>query len=201
MAKNAVRIIRSEAEYETALAEIETYFDKEPKRGTPEAERFDLLALVIEDYEKKHWPIDPPTPVDAIRYRMETGGYTQRDLAELLGSRQRASEVLAGKRPLTLEMAWQLHKKWGIAAEALIQPAAIEPTGGRRIRPSAILDARYDKGLKKLYITFVGGKTYAYARVPADVAQAFLEAASKGAFFNRAIRDKYAFREVTELVA
>lgn len=74
MAKKAIRPLRSEKGYGAALAEIERYFDKPPKRGTPDADRFDLLALVIEDYERKFWPIDPPNPVGAIRYRMETGG-------------------------------------------------------------------------------------------------------------------------------
>jgi len=119
--------LRSEAEYEAALDEIEEYFENEPKPGTPMADRFDLLALVIEDYERKHWPIEPPDPVEAIRYRMQTGGFTQRDLAKLLGSRQRASEILTRKRPLTMRMAWQLHQKWQIPAEALIQPAPADP--------------------------------------------------------------------------
>jgi HTH-type transcriptional regulator/antitoxin HigA len=77
---------------------------------------------VIEDYEKKHWPIDPPDPTEAIRYRMETGGYTQADLGRLIGSRQRASEILTRKRRLTMEMAWKLHREWGIPAESLIRP-------------------------------------------------------------------------------
>jgi HTH-type transcriptional regulator/antitoxin HigA len=122
MAKKVIRPLRSEADYDAALDEIERYFDKEPSPGTPEADRFDLLALVIEDYERKHWPIDPPDTIDAIHYRMETGGYTQSDLGRLLGSRQRASDILNRKRPLTMGMAWKLHREWGIPAEALITP-------------------------------------------------------------------------------
>jgi HTH-type transcriptional regulator/antitoxin HigA len=122
MAKKMIRPLRNEKDYNAALTEVERYFDKPPKRGTAEADRFDLLALVIEDYERKFWPIDPPTPVDAIRYGMETGGYTQSDLGRLLGSRQRASDVLRRKRGLTMQMAWKLHREWGIPAEALIQP-------------------------------------------------------------------------------
>ena len=122
MAKKAIRPLRNEKDYDAALADIERYFVKPPKRGTPDADRFDLLALVIEDYERKFWPIDPPSPVDAIRYRMETGGFTQSDLGRLLGSRQRASDVLGRKRSLTMQMAWKLHREWGIPAEALIQP-------------------------------------------------------------------------------
>jgi HTH-type transcriptional regulator / antitoxin HigA len=129
MAKKMIRPIRSEADYDEALEEIEQYFENEPKPGTSEADRFDLLALTIEDYERKRWPIDPPEAVDAIRYRMETGGYTQADLGRLLGSRQRASDVLTKRRPLTMKMAWKLHREWNIPAEALIAPPRIR---GRR---------------------------------------------------------------------
>lgn len=122
--KTSIRPLRNEADYRAALAAIEAYFDKEPKPGTAVADRFDLLALVIEDYEAKRWPIEPPDPVDAIRYRMETGNFSQTDLGRLIGSRQRASDILARKRRLTMEMAWKLHREWGIPAEALIRPAA-----------------------------------------------------------------------------
>jgi HTH-type transcriptional regulator/antitoxin HigA len=122
MAKKLIRPIRSEADYDAALGEIERYFEDEPKPGTPEADQFDLLALVIEDYERKQWPIMPPDAIEAIRYRMETGGYNQADLGRLLGSRQRASDILTRKRPLTMKMAWKLHREWKIPAEALITP-------------------------------------------------------------------------------
>jgi HTH-type transcriptional regulator/antitoxin HigA len=117
-----LRPLRSEAEYDAALEELERYFDHEPKLGSAHADRFDLLALIIEDYERKHWPIDPPTAIDAIRYRMETGNLSQADLGRLLGSRQRASDILSGKRALTMRMVWKLHREWGIPAEALIVP-------------------------------------------------------------------------------
>jgi HTH-type transcriptional regulator / antitoxin HigA len=123
MAKKVIRPLRSEADYDAALKEIERYFENEPKPGTPEAGRFDLLALIIEDYERKRWPIDPPEAIDAIRYRMETGGHTQGDLGRLLGSRQRAPDILTRKRPLTMRMAWKLHREWDIPAEALITPS------------------------------------------------------------------------------
>jgi HTH-type transcriptional regulator / antitoxin HigA len=118
-----IRPLRTVADYEAALAAIEPYFEREPKPDTPAADRFDLLALVIEDFERKHWPIDPPDPVEAIRYRMETGGFTQAELGRLLGSRQRASDVLAHKRRLTMQMAWKLHRSWDIPAESLICPS------------------------------------------------------------------------------
>jgi len=129
MAKKVIRPLRTEADYDAALVEIERYFDKEPKQGTPKADRFDLLALVIEDYERRNWPIDPPDPVEAIRYRMETAGLGQSDLGRLLGSRQRASDILSRKRRLTMQMAWKLHRDWDIPAEALILP---QPTRRQR---------------------------------------------------------------------
>jgi HTH-type transcriptional regulator / antitoxin HigA len=129
MAKKITRPLRSEADCDAALEEIERYFEIPPKPDTPEADRFDLLALIIEDYERKRWPIEPPDTVDAIRYRMEISEYTQADLGRLLGSRQRASDILTGKHPLTMGMAWRLHREWGIPAEALIVPP---PTRGRR---------------------------------------------------------------------
>lgn len=117
-----IRPLRSEADYGAAIKEIERYFEKEPEPGTAEADQFDLLAMVIADYEAKHWPIDAPDPIDAIKYRMEQKGYSQTDLAALLGSRSRASEILSRKRPLTMEMAWKLNREWGIPAESLIRP-------------------------------------------------------------------------------
>jgi HTH-type transcriptional regulator/antitoxin HigA len=129
MAKKMIRPIRTETEYDEAVDEIERYFENQPKPGTPEADRFDLLALIVEDYERRHWSIEPPEAIDAIRYRMEAGGYTQADLGRLLGSRQRASDILTRKRPLTMRMAWKLHREWNIPAEALIAPPR---TRGRR---------------------------------------------------------------------
>jgi HTH-type transcriptional regulator/antitoxin HigA len=132
MSKKIIRPLHNDAEHKAALAGIERYFEREPKPGTLAADRFDLLALVIEDYERKRWPIDPPDPVDAVRWRMQTGGFTQADLGRLIGSRQRASDILSRRRRLTLQMAWKLHRAWGIPAEALIRPPA-----GRKSRAHA----------------------------------------------------------------
>lgn len=126
MAKKVILPLRTDAEQEAAVDEIEGYFEHEPLPATPEADRFDLLALVIEDYERRRWPIDPPDAVDAIRFGMELGGRTQADLGRLLGSRQRASHILSGKRPLTMQMTWKLHSEWGIPAETLIRPRSHE---------------------------------------------------------------------------
>ncbi|MEJ0018991.1 MAG: helix-turn-helix domain-containing protein [Acetobacteraceae bacterium] len=118
-----VRPLRTETDYDWALREIEPYFTHEPKAGTPEADRFDVLAALIAEYERRHWPIDPPDPSAAIRARMEQAAYTQADLARLLGSRSRASEILAGHRSLTMEQARRLHEAWNIPADALIRPS------------------------------------------------------------------------------
>lgn len=136
MMRMDVRPLRTEADYDWALAQIEAYFRNEPVPGTPHADRFDVLATLIADYERRHWPIDPPDPGATIRARMEQAGYTQADLARLLGSRSRASEILAGQRGLTMEQARRLHETWGIPAEALIQPSsATTCRGTRTIRP------------------------------------------------------------------
>jgi HTH-type transcriptional regulator/antitoxin HigA len=121
-----IRPIRNEDDYNWALSEIEAYFDHEPPRGTPEADRFDVLADLIEAYEARHWPIEAPDPVEAIRYRMELGGLQAKDLAEVLGSKSRASEILNRKRPITLDMARKLHDAWGIPAEILIRPYRLD---------------------------------------------------------------------------
>lgn len=121
-----IRAIRTEADYDWALAEIEQYFQKEPEPGTPAADRFDVLAALIEAYEAKHWPIEPADPIEAIRYRMEVSGLKQTDLAELLGSASRASEILNRKRPLTTEMVYRISSKWNIPADSLVRPYHLE---------------------------------------------------------------------------
>jgi HTH-type transcriptional regulator/antitoxin HigA len=120
-----IRPIRTEADYDWALKEITRYFDREPEPGSVAADRFDVLAALIEAYEAHHWPVEAPDPVDAIRYRMEQAGYSQSDLAALLGSRSRASEVLRRKRPLTFDQARRLHREWGIPAAALLSGDAV----------------------------------------------------------------------------
>jgi HTH-type transcriptional regulator/antitoxin HigA len=115
-----VRPIRTEADYDAALKEIEHYFENEPEPGTVEADRFDVLAALIGAYEQVHWPIAAPDAISAIREVMASRHYTQSDLATLLGSRSRASEILNRRRPLTMEQARKLHKLWQIPAESLL---------------------------------------------------------------------------------
>jgi HTH-type transcriptional regulator / antitoxin HigA len=117
-----IKPLKTEADYDAALAAIEQYFDSEPQPGTPEADCFDLLALVIGDYEARHWAIEAPDAPDALSERMAAHGLTQQDLAQVLGSKSRASEVMNRRRHLTLEQAWKLHREWGIPADALIRP-------------------------------------------------------------------------------
>jgi HTH-type transcriptional regulator/antitoxin HigA len=121
-----IRAIRTEADYDWALAEIEQYFQAEPDPGTPAADRFDVLATLIEAYEAKHWPIEPADPIEAIRYKMEVAGLKQSDLAELLGSASRASEILNRKRALTIDMVFKISRQWSIPAESLVLPYHIE---------------------------------------------------------------------------
>jgi len=117
-----IRAIRNEADYDWALAEIARYFENQPVPGTEDADRFDVLASLIEAYEAKHWTIEPTDPIEAIEFRMELSGYTQKDLSELIGSRSRASEILNRKRPLTMQMAHKLSVEWNIPAEVLLKP-------------------------------------------------------------------------------
>jgi HTH-type transcriptional regulator / antitoxin HigA len=121
-----IRAIRNETDYDWALKEIARYFENQPEPGTEAADRFDVLASLIEAYEAKRWPIEPTDPVEAIEYRMEISGYTQKDLSALIGSRSRASEILKRKRPLTMQMAHKLSIEWNIPAEVLLRPYHLE---------------------------------------------------------------------------
>lgn len=120
---SAIKAIRTEEEYRAALAAVRPFFSDEPDPESEEGARFEALSLLIERYEDRHFPIAPPTPLEAIHFRMEQGGQSQADLANLLGSRSRASEILSGKRGLTLEQIRILHKAWGIPLLSLVGDA------------------------------------------------------------------------------
>ncbi|RCJ30875.1 DNA-binding protein [Nostoc punctiforme NIES-2108] len=115
-----LRPIRTQADYQEALREIELLFDAVP--NTPECDRLDVLSTLVEAYEKAHFPIEKPDPIEAIQYYMDTRGWSRRDLELCLGSRARVSEILSRKRSLTLEMIRKLNQELGIPAEILIQP-------------------------------------------------------------------------------
>ena len=118
-----IRVIKTAEDYAATLAEIESLFDATP--DTPDGDRLDVLVTLLEAFEKKHYPIPSPDPVEAIKYWMESRGITRRDLEPLMGSRARVSEVFNHRRGLTLTMIRNLHDKLGIPAEALIRPAKL----------------------------------------------------------------------------
>jgi HTH-type transcriptional regulator / antitoxin HigA len=123
-----IRAIRSEADYKVALARIDELMDAE--FDTPEGEELDILTDLVELYENKRMPMGFPTPLGAIRFRMEQGALSARDLVPFLGSRAKVSEVLSGKRPLTMQMARALHANLGIPADVLLQqPGGQLPSG------------------------------------------------------------------------
>ena len=113
--------IRTESDYERALGEVESLWGA--RSGTPEGDRLDVLATLIDAYEAAHYPMDPPDPIEAIKFRMEQQGLTRKDLEPLIGTRTRVSEVLNRKRSLSIAMIRRLHEHLGIAAEVLIRPS------------------------------------------------------------------------------
>ena len=114
-----IRPIRTKANYRAALKEVEKLMRAE--RDTPAGERLDILATLVEAYERRHFPMDLPDAVEAIRFRMEQSGLSPRDLVPMIGQLNRVYEVLNRKRPLTLRMVWRLHRELGIPAESLIK--------------------------------------------------------------------------------
>lgn len=114
--------IRTEADYDAAVAEIERLWGAEP--GTDDGDRLDILATLVEKYENEHWPIDTARvdPINMLNYLIDEGGHTQAELAELLGSRSRASEILNRRRALTVEMIFRISEAWKVPAELLIRP-------------------------------------------------------------------------------
>jgi HTH-type transcriptional regulator/antitoxin HigA len=110
--------IKTQRGYRKALKEIEGLM--KAKRNTSEGDRLDVLVTLVEAWERKHYPLDFPDPIEAIRYHMEQHGLAARHLIPFIGSRNRVHEVLNRKRPLTLKMIWRLHRGLGIPAEALI---------------------------------------------------------------------------------
>ncbi|ACI51393.1 putative transcription regulator with HTH domain [Gluconacetobacter diazotrophicus PA1 5] len=116
--------IRNEADYDAALDEVGRLWGA--KSGTPDGDRLDVLATLIDAYEAKHHPIDPPDPVEAIRFRMEQQGLTRKDLEPMIGPRNRVADVLNRKRGLSIDMIRQLHDGLGISAEVLIRPSRMD---------------------------------------------------------------------------
>jgi len=114
-----IKPIRTDEDYEAALREIERLWNA--PEGSPEEDRLNVLATLVEAYEEEHFPIDMPDPIAAIKFRLDQLGKDNKALIGVIGSRTRVYEVLRGDRPLTLEMIRRLHAKFGIPAEVLIQ--------------------------------------------------------------------------------
>ncbi len=126
-----VKPIHTAADHRAALKQVERLWGS--KSGTPDGDRLDVLATLIDAYEAQHEPIDKPDPIEAIRFRMEQQGLTRKDLEPMLGTRMRVSEVLNGKRALSIAMIRRLHAGLGIAAEVLIRaPRPRTPTASAR---------------------------------------------------------------------
>lgn len=117
-----IRPIRNEADYQWALKEVSLYFENEPALGTAEADRFDVLADLIEAYENRYWPIGDLDPITLIKAHMDNSGRTPDELAELLGSTDIAADVLARKQPLTVPMIQALTTAWHLPADTLVAP-------------------------------------------------------------------------------
>ena len=116
-----IKPIKTKADHRAALKEIETLMMA--KLNTPDGERLDVLVTLVEAYERKHYAIELPDPVEAIKFVMEQRGLSVKDLVPMIGGTNRIYEVLNRKRPLSLKMIWRLHKNLGIPAESLIRPA------------------------------------------------------------------------------
>lgn len=115
-----IQPIKTEADYRATLNEIETLMMA--NSDTPDGEKLDVLVTLVESYERKHYPLDLPDPVEAIKFEMEQKGLTVKDLEPMIGKSNRVYEILNRKRSLTLNMIWKLHQGLGIPAELLIKP-------------------------------------------------------------------------------
>ena len=116
-----IRPIRTERDYEAALLEVERLWGA--KLGTPEGDRLDVLATLIDSYEQTHHPMDPPDPIEAIKFRMSQQKLTRKQLEPMIGTRTRVAEVLNRRRSLSINMIRLLHATLGISAEVLIRPS------------------------------------------------------------------------------
>jgi HTH-type transcriptional regulator/antitoxin HigA len=114
-----IKPIKTEKDYNQALERLEKIFDA--KNGSPEGDELEVLGILINQFENEHFPIGLPDPIEAIKFRMEQMGYNQTDLANIVGLKSRASEILNRKRKLSLEMIRQLHDKLNIPTDVLVQ--------------------------------------------------------------------------------
>jgi HTH-type transcriptional regulator/antitoxin HigA len=118
-----IKPIHNDADYRAALKEISFLMEQDPALRTPEGDRLEVLATLVQSHESKHYPIEKPDPIEAIKFRMEQGGLSVKDLEPMIGKSNRVYEILDRTRPLTLRMIRRLHKELGIPAEVLIAQA------------------------------------------------------------------------------
>ena len=114
-----IKPIKTDTDYNQVLERLEMIFDA--KKGSPEGDELEVLGILVDQYENEHFPIGLPDPIEAIKFRMEQMGYNQTDLANIVGLKSRASEILNKKRKLSLEMIRQLHDRLNIPTDVLIQ--------------------------------------------------------------------------------
>jgi HTH-type transcriptional regulator/antitoxin HigA len=126
------KIIKTEAEYQATLARIEKIFDAKP--GTPKGDELELLLLLVETYEDQAYPIDPPDPIAALRFRMEQQGLKPKDLIPYIGSKSKVSEVLRGRRPLSLTMIRKLVSGLHLPAEVALRKTKARPARRTALR-------------------------------------------------------------------
>ena len=124
-----IKPIRTSADHAAALKEIERLWDK-AQPGTAEGDKFDVLSALVDAYEREHFKVPPPDPIEAIRFRMEQEGLTTKDLLPIFKTRARASEILAKKRRLNLPMIRRLHARLSIPIECLVQEYKLKKVGG-----------------------------------------------------------------------
>lgn len=116
-----IKPIRTPADYDEALSDVARLWGA--RSGTRDGDRLDVLATLIDNYEAQHYPMDPPDPIEAIKFRMEQQGLGRKDLEPLIGTRARVAEVMNRKRGLSIEMIRRLHETLGISADVLIRPS------------------------------------------------------------------------------
>ena len=140
-----IKPIRTDKNYRRALKEIEALMDVEDE--SPEADRMEVLAILVEGYEDERWRIEPPDPVSGIKHMLELRGLPRAVLVPILGSRARVSEILNRRRRLTLPMIWRLVRELGVPAEILVKPYALarKKTQGRKAAAARNRPARWSK--------------------------------------------------------
>lgn len=172
------KIIKTDADHKAFLAEVERLATEDPLPGTLQGDRLELLAKLVEDYEKERHPFDPPDPISAIRVRMEEKGLRQKDIAPLLGGKNRASEVLSGKRPLTIQMIRALSQSLSIPLNLLIRQPEVA---------HVVLDNLVAEDVPVPYLIKSGWLPHDVSTSPAAVVRRYLAPASGPLYLRRTI--------------